>query len=179
MGLDPATSCGYGIIDTDRPVSATIHSSFRCEGKEAFDKIASVRQKLPPLLRKYKPEFVAVERPLPFIPQFEKDKPDLLGGSKQTTINAGTIIQLSRLNGAVLGIVLGFNIPCCDVAPRTWQSIMPKSLKGKPKERVKQFCESMGISGGNVDSRDAAIIALWAAGHAQQLKLMKRAEEAA
>lgn len=180
MALDVATKTGWAVYDTDRPQSSILTGSFRCEGKSAFEKVCSLRQKLPAILRKHAPEFVAIEAPLDHVPRFKKKTNDLLGeGVQETTINAGTILQLSRLNGAVLGIVLGFNKPCCEVRAQTWQTVIPKAIKGKPKERAKAFCEMMSISGSNVDSRDAAVIAVWAAGHAQELKLMKRASEAA
>lgn len=175
--LDVASKTGWAIYDTDRPVSAIICGSFVCEGQGAFAKVSSMRQKLPGILRKYQPDFVAIEAPLSRIIQHKKIKKDMLGQEEVvSTINPATVMQLNRLAASAQTIVEGFNIPCCEVAPRTWQTLIPKSIAGKDsKARVRFYCESLNIEGGNADSRDAAVLALYAAGHAQELKLLQRA----
>lgn len=177
MGLDIATRSGFGVLDTDRPISAIICGSFVCEGNGAFEKVSSMRQKLPGIIRRYQPDFVAIERPLDRIIQHKKVRKDMLGEDEVTsTINPATVMQLNRLMASAQTIVEGFNIPCCEVAPRTWQALIPKTIAAKDsKHRVRLYCESLGIEGGNADSRDAAIISLWAAGHSQELRLMRRA----
>lgn len=177
MGLDVATQTGWALYDLDRPPSSIVCGSFKCEGQGAFAKVSSMRQKLPGLLRKHAPDFVAIERPLDRIIQHKKIKKDMLGQEEVvSTVNPATVMQLNRLMASAQTVVEGFNIPCCEVAPRTWQSLIPKSITAKDsKHRVRYFCESMNIEGGNADSRDAAVIALWAAGHCQELRMMQRA----
>lgn len=95
----------------------------------------------------------------------------------EMTMNAAGVIMLNRLAAAIHLIVEGFKIPCEEVRPMTWQTIIPKQYKGSTKDRVRQYCDAMRIIGKNMDARDAAIIALWAAGRAQTLKLAKRTQE--
>lgn len=179
MTLDPATTIGFALYDTDNPISAIICSSIHLDGKGAFEKVRSVRRMLPKLIREHKPDFIVFESPLSHIPQFKKSKLNMLGEEETTTtINAGTILQLNRISGAVQAVVEGFNIPCEEVRPMTWQTVIPKKIKGGTKDRVRQFCDMFSIIGRNVDARDAAVIAIWAAGHSQVLKLKKRVEEA-
>lgn len=171
LALDVASSTGWACYDTSKPESAIEHGSIKLEGKGAWEKTESLRHWLPDLIRSYKPEFVAIERPLPFVPQYKKTKKTLWGEEEgATTINAATTMQLNHLVGAVQAITLSFNLPYVHVAPRTWQAVIPKSIRGESKQRVKEFCDKLGITGGNMDSRDAAVIALWCRGHCQEKK---------
>lgn len=176
MALDPATVVGWALYDTDSPVSAIACSSIKLEGKGAFEKVKSVREQLPSLIKEHKPDFIVFESPLSHIPQFKKAKTNMLGEEEtSTTINASTILQLNRISGAVQAVVEGFRIPCEEVRPMTWQTVIPKRIRGGTKDRVRQFCDMLQIIGKNADARDAAVIALWAAGHSQVLKLKKMA----
>ncbi|KQW30784.1 hypothetical protein ASE36_00325 [Rhizobium sp. Root274] len=181
LALDPATVIGWSLYDTENPISAIQCGSITLEGKGAFEKVKSVRQLLPKLIREHQPDFIVFETPLSHIPQYEKKgKADMLGNEQvSTTINAGTILQLNRISGAVQAVIEGFNIPCEEVRPMTWQTVIPKKIKGGTKDRVRQFCDMFNIIGKNADARDAAVIALWAAGRSQVLKLEKNAGRAA
>ena len=176
LALDVATATGWALYDLDRPPSAIISGSIKFVGDSAFEKVADMRRKLPKLVREHKPDFCAIEAPLTIIPQYRKTKMDLLGEKEEvTTINAGTVMQLNRLAGAAQICVTGQNIPCVEVAPRSWQTIIPRSIQGPPKARVKQFLDTMKVVSPNADSRDACAIAIWCAGHCQQLKILERA----
>lgn len=177
LALDVATSTGWALYDTGRPASAMISGTLKFVGDTGFAKVADMRRKLPKLVRELKPDFCAIEAPLTIIPQYVKKKSsDLLGEHEETTtINAGTVMVLNRLAAAAQMCVMGQNIPCTEVPPRTWQRIIPKSFQGAPKQRVKAFLEAMHIVATNADARDACAIALWCEGHCQQLKLMERA----
>lgn len=177
MGIDPATSLGWALYDTDRPPSAIVCNSIKFFGDNAFAKVSDIRRKLPKLIREQRPDFVAIEAPLEIAPQFKKKTKTMFGDETEeiTTINSRTIAQLNKISGAVCMVVLGQNIPCIEVRAQTWQTVIPKSFQGKPKARAKAFCESLKIVAGNIDSRDAAVISIWAAGHAQELKMMGRA----
>lgn len=174
LALDPATNCGWAVYDTDAPVSAIRCGSIKLEGKEAFQKVHSVRSQLPRLVKEHRPDFAVFEAPLSHIPQFSKTKTNMLGEEEvTTTINAGTILQLNRISGAVQTVLEGMGVSCEEVRPMTWQTVIPKKIKGNTKDRVRQFCDMFNIIGKNADARDAAVIAIWAAGRSQQLKLAK------
>jgi Holliday junction resolvasome RuvABC endonuclease subunit len=180
LALDPATVIGWSLYDTENPISAIQCGSITLEGKGAFEKVKSVRHLLPKLIREHQPDFIVFESPLSHIPQFKKSKTNMLGEEEtSSTINAGTILQLNRISGAVQAIIEGFNIPCEEVRPMTWQTVIPKKIKGGTKDRVRQFCDMFNIIGKNADARDAAVIALWAAGRSQILKLEKMTGRAA
>lgn len=178
MAIDPATSLGWALMDTDRPPSAIECGTLKFTGENAFAKVSDIRRKLPKLVRDLKPDFVAIEAPLEIAPQFKKKTKTMFGDETEevTTINSRTIAQLNKISGAVCMVVLGQNIPCVEVRAQTWQAgIVPKSFQGPIKARVRQFVESLKIVASNQDARDAAAIALWAAGHCQELKMMRRA----
>lgn len=175
--MDPATNTGYAIYDTNTSPSSIECGSIKLDGKSAFDKVKAVRELLPPIIKKYRPDFVVFEAPLSIIPRFERKREDLAGEAEETTINAGTILQLNRISGAVQAVVEAYRIPCEEVRPQTWQTIIPKNIKGNTKRRASLYCDLLKIVGKNNDARDAAIIALWAAGRSQQLKLEMRTAE--
>lgn len=176
MALDVATKCGWALYDTDRPPSAIQSGSLHFEGATAFAKVADMRRKLPKLIRQLAPDFCAIEAPLARVIEFKKVSTTLLGEEEETsTINPGTVMQLNRLAGAAQMVVEGQNVLCEEVAPRTWQSILPRGAAGNSKKRAKDYCDSLKIVSPNMDSRDACVIAIWAAGRAQKLRMMERA----
>jgi hypothetical protein len=182
LALDIASTTGWALYDTELPPSAIISGSLKFIGDNSHDKVADMRRKLPRLIKEQAPHFVVYEAPLEIAPKFvKKGKPSLLGGeveTVETTINSRTISMLGRLAGAGEMAVLGQNIPCAEVRAQTWQSIIPRTVSGKPKERAKAYCQMLKIVSPNMDSRDACVIALWAAGHCQELKLLERARAA-
>ena len=181
LGLDIATVTGWAIYDTDKSPSAIRSGSFKLVGDTAFEKVVDMRARLPRLIREEKPQFAAVEAPLEFAPQFKKVRKDMLGEKEEagTTINTKTIAQLNRLSGAAIMAVIGQNVPCVEVRAQTWQSVIPASIAGKPKQRAAAYCDMLKIVSPNMDSRDACVIALWCAGHCQELRMLQRARAAA
>lgn len=180
LGLDIATTTGWAVYDTDKTPSAIISGSFKLQGDTPFERVRYMRSHLPKLIKEHRPDFAAIEAPLEIAPRFKKAKTDLLGSEEQeTTINSKTIAILNRYAGAAEMAVMGNNIPCVEVRAQTWQTIIPKNIKGKPKQRAKAFCDMLKIVSPNMDSRDACVIAMWAKGHCQELKLMQRAGQAA
>lgn len=177
LALDTATRTGFAFYDTRSTPSSIECGHIDFTGKTAHDKVKSVRELLPPLIKRYQPDFVVFESPLAHIPQFKKKgKVDMFGEEEEaTTINAKTILQLNRIAGAVQCVIEGFRIPCEEVRPMTWQAVIPKHIKGPTKKRVKLWCDLLGVIGKNEDARDAAVIAIWAAGRSQELKLSMRA----
>lgn len=176
MALDVASHTGWACYDLDRPPSAIISGSLHFEGSNAFEKVADMRRKLPKLIREHRPDFCAIEAPLAFIPTFTKKTKNMFGEEEETsTINPGTIMQLNRLAGAAQMVVQGQNVECVEIAPKRWQSIIPAHIKGPTKKRAKDYCDSLKIVSPNMDSRDACVLALYAAGHCQQLKMLERA----
>jgi len=177
LSLDVASKCGWALYDLDRPPSAIVSNSIHFTGTGAFEKVLDMRRKLPKLIREYRPDFCSIEAPLSFIPSFTKKTKTMFGEEEETTtINPGTIMMLNRLVGAAQICVTGQNVPCIEVQPKTWQRIIPSNIKGPPKARVKQFIESLKVVSPNADSRDAVAIAIWTAGHCQQLKMLERTQ---
>lgn len=186
LAFDIATTTGIGFYDTDKGVSQIECFSVRFEGKAPFDKEKNVRILVPPIIKQYQPDFIVMEKPLDRVMSYKKKPtkganllPDYDGSDEggETTMNPGTVIMLNRLAAAVHVVAEGFRIPCEEVRPQTWQSIIPKQYPGNSKQKVKLYCDSLRIIGKNMDARDAAIIALWAAGRSQVLKLNRNVME--
>jgi hypothetical protein len=179
MALDVASATGWAVYNTDKGPSAILSGSLKLVGDSAFLKVADLRRRLPKIIREHHPDFCAIEAPMEFAPTFKKVKKTLYGEEEsESTINSKTIAVLNRLAGAAEMAVLGQNVECVSVAARTWQSVIPKNITGKPKQRAQAYCDMLGIVSPNMDSRDASVIAIWAAGHCQELKMIERSRAA-
>lgn len=192
-GFDPAKSFGYAFYDTDRPLSAIISDSLKLPSGEdvsPLDKIFYLRKELVPLLREHKPAFVGIEAPFMFAPKYHRPpKRDMLTGvveqqGEESSINPKTLSVAGQIAGAATALCLAWNIHCAQFQPRTWQAIIPKVIHGQftgdgaPKKRAKAFCDAMRINSPNIDSRDAALIAIYTAG-CQEFKLLQQRQRAA
>lgn len=183
LSLDVATNTGWAVFDHNDTPSSIACGSLHFDGDGPLQKIKDIRNKLPAIFKQYQPEFVVMEAPLQVITRFEKKQPkDLFAGAdaphsangkapkKEMTMNPKTVFVLNRLHGAVQMIAEGFRVPVVEVAPLSWQAIIPDKYKGSTKERVRQFCDALQIIGKNEDARDAAIIAWWCANRSQEFK---------
>jgi Holliday junction resolvasome RuvABC endonuclease subunit len=191
MGLDPAAGFGWAAYDLDKPPSAIESASLKLEG-DILDKLFQMRQQLVPLIRRYKPVFAVVESPFKFAPRYQKQpKRDMLTGivteepgEGETTINPATISHAGQIAGAATMALLAWNIMAVQAAPNEWQhAVIPKSIyaqfgKGMAKQRAHATCGLLRIVSPNTDSRDAALISVFAAGHAQFKLLQQRAQMA-
>lgn len=179
MCLDPASKLGWAVHTIGDTFSGVELGTIHLEGKGPFAKVKAVRKLLPPLIKKYRPDYVAFESPLQFIPKYERTKTDIFGEDETTsTMNAGTTLMLNRISGAVQCVIEGFDIPCEEVFPISWQSVIDKRIPKKSangdkisvKERIRMMCDLNRIVGGNQDAKDAAVMCIWAAQKSQILK---------
>jgi len=97
----------------------------------------------------------------------------------ESTMNSKTIAQLNWLGGAAQAVCEGMGIPFQFVGPRTWQTIIPKEIRGGTKERVRQYCDQLRILGGDNNARDAAIIGVWAWKKSQLVKQIENSMQGA
>jgi Holliday junction resolvasome RuvABC endonuclease subunit len=191
MGLDPAAGFGWAAYDSDRPPSSIESDSLKLEGGHIVEKLTDLRLRLVPLLREYKPAFIGIEAPFSFLPKHPvKAANDMLSplehaqqGQPVRYVEESTITisKAGQMAGAATALCLAWNIRCMQMQPNQWQTIIPATIKsqftgpGAPKKRAKAYCDALRINSPNIDSRDAALIALWTAGHAQELKLLQMA----
>lgn len=146
LGLDIATTTGFAWYDASPSVSLSSIKTglIKAEGKADEDKAGSLAVQLIAELHEHvdgrrvrKPiDFVAIERPLPNVMQFEKETDDLAGGSVETTINPNQML-LHQLIGAACAILAAYKIPYVTIAPQSWRaSYFGKGFK-PPKKPVK------------------------------------------
>lgn len=95
----------------------------------------------------------------------------------ERTMNSKTIAQLNWLGGAAQAVLEGMSIPYQFVGPRTWQTVIPKEIRGGTKERVRQYCDQLRIVGGDNNARDAVIMGVWAWKRSQIVKQMMNTQE--
>lgn len=168
LGLDPATNFGWAFYDTTQPYTAIESGKIvlpHGDDIKDFDKIYAIRVTLFPYLRGEmtggrRPDFVAVEAPL-----------------RITIADSAVTSTAGQLAGATIMACLAWNIECEMVMPQTWRTIIPKRIvqrfpitkETEPEERtkrnkamVKVFLDELGVVSPNMDSRDAAAIAIWA-----------------
>lgn len=202
LALDVATKTGWALYDTNKPVSSIQSGSFNIENANTIvDKLWAIRNGVPPLMREHQPDYVVVEAPLNFAPQYEKKpkrdmitqvEPQQTSEAPRSTISPNTISELSQMAGCATGVVMGFNVDCCQVRPQDWQRIIPRDIYDRyptwimqgskkkkdetaTKKRVKDFCDRLHIASPNMDSRDACIIAVWGSTQSKQLKIAEMA----
>ncbi len=207
LSLDVATGTGWCIYDTKR-TDATVCGviDLRLDDKQKLTGMEKRRLMRPALdkalcdlVKQWKPDVACIEQPLNFIgisePKSEKPMPLFAMASTSIKVqkpkkqsggpNADTAFMLNQLFAVADTICRHYVKQVIEVAPTTWQTLT-KSFPGDTKERSIAFCRMHGINipGGLTkpqrgDAADAAVIAYWAAGKAQELKMLERAEAAA
>lgn len=205
LALDVATGTGWSIYNTER-TDASVCGVIDLRIEDSKDLTGMEKRRLMrplldeavcDLIKRWRPDVACIEQPLNFIgsnepqekamPLFKRAEAPLRGKPKKQTggPNADTVFMLHQLftvADTVCRHKVGMVI---EVAPKTWQTLT-KAFPGDTKERSIAFCHfhKIAIPGGLTkpqrgDAADASVIAYWAAGKAQELKLLQRAEVAA
>lgn len=207
LSLDIATSTGWAIYDPSRP-NATACGVLDVSAKGAKELTgmevrrharAKFDEALCRLLDQWRPDFACLEQPLNFIGTNDpKPKKAPLLAAVEASVqspgkpakkaaggpNANTAFLLNQLF-AVADTVCRHKVKnLIEVAPTTWQTLT-KAYPGDTKARSIAFCRAHRIQlpalnkVARGDAADAVVIAYWAAGKAQELKLLERARVAA
>lgn len=98
----------------------------------------------------------------------------------EKTINPKTTALLNWLAGAAQITCMGMGLEVEFVRSQTWRTIMPKQIKDMKidrKEKVRIYCDQLGIIGGDNNARDAAIMGHWCIRKSQKFKMFKQAVE--
>lgn len=176
MGIDSDKAMGWAIYDVRRPPSAIESGSLKLEGDTMTDRIVDMRLKLVPLIKKYRPIFAAIEMPRSFLTE-HKSK-----GGTMVKESPATIVKQGEYVGAACAIFACWNIRPRQVAPNTWQTIIPDNFKREfddTKDRAAATCNLLRIVSPNMSSRDASLIAFWAAGDKEFKHLLQQRQRAA
>lgn len=200
MTFDVASACGWSVWDMDRSEASMVTGCIRTPSfpKGTAGQIVrggkrrSLFEQIPPLFRLHKPDAVVIEAPLDNVVRFKKTgKRDLLTGAA-----ADNGVEVSGMNPAaaflphqLFALVDTFAMAFCksnvfEVRPQSWQAILkPYKHAGNTKAQSIEACRVLRISlpsqaWAKDNAADAAMIAVWAKGHLQQLKLLQRAKEA-
>lgn len=204
LGLDVATSTGWAVYDPSAP-AATVCGAIDLSIKGAKKMTGmEVRRLMRPkldaelcrLIDRWRPDVACIEQPLNFIGEkgdpADKPMPLFKGGGpsgkpkkKSGGPNANTAFMLNQLF-AVADTVCGHKVSLTlEVAPTTWQSLT-KAFPGDTKARSIAFCRLHRIQipptlnkVAQGDAADAAVIAYWAAGKAQEIKMLATQRERA
>lgn len=130
LGLDVATTTGFAWYDTGAASMSSIRTGLiKAQGENSEEKAASLALQLRDLFyvtvdgerKLFKPDFVAIERPLPNIMQFEKIEEDLVDGEVGSpTVNPHQML-LPTYIGAVVAILAAYRIPFETIPPQTWR----------------------------------------------------------
>lgn len=138
LGLDIATTTGFAWYDTGaQRLSAIKTGLIKAEGDLSEQKAASLAQQLVRMFREVKPDFVAIERPLPNIMQFDKYSNDMVDGEvASSTVNPNQML-LPTFIGAAVAIVAAYRIPFETIAPQSWHKAYYGSGFKPPRKPVK------------------------------------------
>ncbi len=137
LGLDIATVTGFAWYDTGASMAAIKTGLIKAEGDSSEEKAASLALQLVAMFKAGRPDFVALERPLPNVKQFEKYTDDLVEGEVVgTTINPNQML-LPTYIGAAVAIIAAYRIPLETIAPQTWRKAYFGSGFKPPKKFMK------------------------------------------
>lgn len=187
LGLDQAQNCGFAIYDTNAPLSAIRVGVIKAkQAKDEEYEIMARRlgNELMLLIKREKPDVIAMERPLRRAPGSNaKTKTVKFMGEEQTVEGEGgygglnAVISSNQLAGAVAGVVGAFNKPLLTLPDSTWR----KSFLGMGRQKgwaredwkraSRQRCRDLKITVTNDDQADAVGVA-FAASCAQEVKAM-------
>lgn len=183
-GFDVSSSkTGVAIMDTSSPLTAIITRSFAADGDDLAAKVQSFTRHMLVILREFRPDFAAVEEPLPMIPSFRKGGGEDLAGEAPASmvVNARSSLVLNALYGSAITALMGMKVPSESVVVETWR----KSFLGYGRKRgmkrvdykraAKAQCDMLRIPVRNQDEADAVGIVWWLQGHSQKLKMMRAA----
>jgi hypothetical protein len=121
-GFDVSSSkTGVAIMDTGAPLSTIITRSFAADGDDLPSKVQSFTRQMLVILREFKPEFAAVEEPLPMIPSFRKGGGEDLAGETPASmvVNAKSSLVLNALYGSAITALMGMKVPSESVVVET------------------------------------------------------------
>lgn len=137
LGLDIATVTGFAWYEPGQSLSSIKTGLIKAQGGNAEEKAASLAQQLVTLFKPCRPDFVAIERPLPNVKQFEKYSDDLVDGQvSEATINPNQML-LPTFIGAAVGIIAAYRIPFETIAPQTWHKSYYGSGFKPPRKWIK------------------------------------------
>lgn len=184
-GIDPGQNCGVCIYDTDRTFSAMVASLVKApsgDDVEIEEKVHAISRALCILMRKTRPDLVAIEMQMRGIPA--------KGG------NAATLVSANQIVGGVVCLCAIKDIPFVTIPVGTWRSkFYPDGFKPpvkiikhrdgtetrKPdwKSAARNKCAELRIAVTNHDMAEACGIAFAATFEQTFKKLRHDLQEAA
>jgi Holliday junction resolvasome RuvABC endonuclease subunit len=167
LGFDLAANSGWAVRDSTRHRSS-IECGVISAGEYKWEARYAILSNLAyPIIKRYKPDFVAIERPERGVRQFKK-KPikgrvDLGGNddSQPMSINPNAL-QLTGIAGGIVTICMLMSIPCGTIAANSWHPIYFgkgwKPADGDWKQASIEAAEREGIQlpSTKKDKKDAA-----------------------
>lgn len=174
LGIDQSISnTGLALYDTSAPMSAMRLHSFKTPGRTEQEQIEKFGSALDQILRDWKPDFAALERPPQHIQTFKKTIKDLNGEREIDVMNPHMAFILHQVLGSAIRGLQGRKIPRTVVPPDTWRNSFLGYCKRKDrdaagfkdwKKAARAQCERFNIPARNMDQAEAAGIAVWASG---------------
>jgi hypothetical protein len=102
LALDVATVTGWSLFDTETTYSQIKLGKFRCEGKEIWEKAASLRDNIREIRKAHnRIDFGVIEMPLTISPQYQKkEREDFASGADQANRGDGAAF-IERISTAI------------------------------------------------------------------------------
>jgi hypothetical protein len=157
MGLDLSSNSGWAVRDSDRHRSSIETGVISVSEYDWEEKYAIFANLFYPLIKRYRPDFVAIERPEHGVRQFNKQgRPDLTGQQASVmTINPAAL-QLTGIAGAAIGICMLMKVPYGTIAATSWRPVyFGKGFK-PPVEKIRDR-RTGELKDGKPDWKQAAI----------------------
>lgn len=177
LGIDPSKSkTGWAFWESGRHQSSIIAGSFTSIGESHFEAVDDFIAKLVPVIKQFKPDFVASEQQMANIKQHKRKTNNLAGSHEEWAVDARAPIILNRIAGSIQAICKGLHIPHEEVAPETWRKAFlgyGRKAGFQPddyKRAAKAQCQLENITVKNIDQADAVGVVWWAGRCSQMVK---------
>ncbi|KQT52195.1 MULTISPECIES: hypothetical protein [unclassified Aureimonas] len=186
LGLDAASTTGFAYYDDTRSISAMEVGVLRAKGDGFEDRASFLGRELVVMLRKRRPDFVAIEQPLRMLP-----------GGKRKEKFMGEEVEVSGAGGGTNALILSNqivsafctaarikDIPFVLIASATWRTQFlgfgrkPGFDRKAWKKAARERCAALKISVTNDDMAEACGVA-FAATATDAFKMMKHQMERA
>lgn len=172
LGLDPAQSCGWAYYEATEPLVLIEPGVLRSKGEDFEQKAANLGYQLSRLIKRRRPNFVALEMPLRIQP-VTKTAVKFMGEEleeqrHQSGLNA--VISSNQMVGACVGVIGAFGIPFEMISSYTWRKSFlgfgrrPEWKRADWKRAARERCHQLRIPVTNDDMAEAVGVAFGGSG---------------
>ncbi|GGD43211.1 hypothetical protein [Aureimonas glaciei] len=187
LGIDGAQKTGFCFYDDTRSMSAMRPGLIKATGEQIEDKAASIARQICLMIRKDRPDFIAIEEPLRTMPGGVKRKVKFMGEQEEVQGGAGgtlALISSNQIVGAIAAVCAIKDIPFVTISSSSWRKQFlgfgrsPGLDRTGWKKAARDRCAALKITVTSDDAAEACGIA-FAATATPEFKMLRHQKEKA